>query len=266
MLQELPTLTPGQYNLVYNMFSFTIATMAASFVFFVLAQKNLAPKYRISMMISALVVFIAAYHYFRIFNSWEAAFELNQAGMYEFSGDPFNDAYRYVDWLLTVPLLTVELVLVMGLPKDQSGPLAAKLGIGAALMIATGYPGEVATDTGTRVLWGCISSAFMFYVLYLLWTELGDALQRQSSRVATLLGNARLLLLFTWGFYPIVYCFPYFGWTGSAAVTGVQVGYTIADILAKAGYGVLIYNIAKAKSEEEGFDVSEMVQPATATT
>jgi Bacteriorhodopsin len=265
MLQELPTLSAGQYNLVFNMFSFTIATMFASFVFFVMARNNLAPKYRISMMISALVVFIAGYHYFRITQSWQAAFDL-QNGMYVYSGEPFNDAYRYVDWLLTVPLLTVELVLVMGLPKGKSGPLAAKLGIGAALMIATGYPGEVSTSTSTRVIWGVISSVFMFYVLYLLWSELGDALQRQSDRVATLLGNARLLLLATWGFYPIVYCFPYFGWTGSSAVAGVQVGYTIADVLAKAGYGVLIYNIAKAKSEEEGFDVSEMVEPATVTT
>jgi 3-hydroxyisobutyrate dehydrogenase-like beta-hydroxyacid dehydrogenase len=48
-------------------------------------------------------------------------------------------------------------------------------------------------------------------------------------------------------------------------VVALQVGYTIADVLAKAGYGVLIYNIAKAKSEEEGFNVSEMVEPASAT-
>lgn len=263
MLQELPTLSPVQYSLVYNMFSFTIATMAASFVFFVMAQKNLAPKYRISMMVSALVVFIAGYHYWRIFNSWEAAFMLEN-GSYVFSGEHFNDAYRYVDWLLTVPLLTVELVLVMGLPKGKSGPLAAKLGIGAALMIATGYPGEIATSTTSRVVWGIISSIFMFYVLYLLWSELGDAITDQPSQVATLLGNARLLLLFTWGFYPIVYCFPYFGWTGSSALTGVQVGYTIADILAKAGYGVLIYNIARQKSIEEGFDVSEQTEPVAA--
>ena len=62
MLQELPTLTPGQYSLVFNMFSFTVATMTAAFVFFVMARNNVAPKYRISMMVLALVVFIAGYH------------------------------------------------------------------------------------------------------------------------------------------------------------------------------------------------------------
>jgi bacteriorhodopsin len=247
------------------MFSFTVATMAAAFVFFVLAQKNLAPKYRISMMVSALVVFIAAYHYFRIFQSWEGAFALNEAtGSYQATGEPFNDAYRYVDWLLTVPLLVVELVLVMDLPEGESGPMAAKLGFAAALMIALGYPGEISTSTSQRVIWGTASTLPFVYLLYVLFTELGDVIQRQSSKVATLLGNARLLMLFTWGFYPVVYCAPYFGFTGATSTVAIQVGYTIADVLAKAGYGVLIYNIARAKSEEEGYDVGSMVSPAGA--
>jgi bacteriorhodopsin len=273
MLQELPSLSPAQYSLVYNMFSFTIATMAASFVFFVMSQKNLAPKYRISMMISALVVFIAGYHYWRIFNSWEGAYALSQAaGMYEPTGEPFNDAYRYVDWLLTVPLLVVELVLVMDLPKGESGWTAFKLGFAAALMIALGYPGEISADSslfGTRGIWGFFSTLPFLYLLYVLFTELGDVIQRQSSEVATLLGNARLLLLFTWGFYPLVYMVPMFveGFPSETPTTiaTIQVGYTLADIFAKAGYGVLIYNIARQKSIEEGFDVDEYAEPVTAS-
>ncbi|HKL87718.1 MAG TPA: bacteriorhodopsin [Salinibacter sp.] len=273
MLQELPSLSPAQYSLVYNMFSFTIATMASAFVFFVMSQKNLAPKYRISMMISALVVFIAGYHYWRIFNSWEGAYALSQAaGMYEPTGDPFNDAYRYVDWLLTVPLLVVELVLVMDLPKGESGWTAFKLGLAAALMIALGYPGEISADSslfGTRGIWGFFSTLPFLYLLYVLFTELGDVIQQQSSEVATLLGNARLLLLFTWGFYPLVYMVPMFveGFPSETPTTiaTIQVGYTLADIFAKAGYGVLIYNIARQKSIEEGFDVDEYAEPVTAS-
>ena len=123
---ELPTLTVGQYSLVYNMLSLTIASMLAAFVFFIMAQSRVAPKYRISLMVSALVVGIAGYHYWRIFGSWEGAFELVN-GVYEPSGEPFNDAYRYVDWLLTVPLLVVELVLVMALSRAKQGKLLTKL-------------------------------------------------------------------------------------------------------------------------------------------
>lgn len=270
MFLELPDLSSMQFNLVYNMFSFTIATMFSAFVFFVLAQKNLAPKYRVSMMVSALVVFIAGYHYFRIFGSWDAAYTLTN-GMYEYTGQPFNDAYRYVDWLLTVPLLVVELVLVLGLPKGESGSLMARLGFAAALMIILGYPGEVSANTGlfeTRGVWGLASSIPFVYILYILFTELSNTIQRQSGRVAKLLSNARLLLLATWGFYPIAYMIPMFvdGYPADApgAITSLQVSYTIADVLAKAGYGVLIYSIAKAKSEEEGYVVDEMVKPAGA--
>lgn len=264
MLQELPTLSPAQFSLVYNMFSFTVATMAAAFVYFVMAQKNLAPKYRISMMVSALVVFIAGYHYFRIFNSWDAAYVLNEAaGVYEYSGEPFNDAYRYVDWLLTVPLLVVELVLVMGLPKGKSGKLMAELGFAAALMIALGYPGEIAESNTMRYVWGTASTVPFVWILYRLFIGLSDVIERQSGRVKKLLKNARLLIFATWGFYPLVYLV---GGTETAfGVTTIQVGYTLADIFAKAGYGLLIYAIAKAKSEEEGYNVDEMTQPAQAT-
>ncbi len=102
----MPELSMGQYSLVYNMFSFTIACMFASFAFFLMARDRVAPRFRISLIISALVVGIAGYHYLRIAGSWEGAYSL-VGGAYTPSGEPFNDAYRYVDWLLTVPLLMV---------------------------------------------------------------------------------------------------------------------------------------------------------------
>ncbi|MEO0454725.1 MAG: bacteriorhodopsin, partial [Verrucomicrobiota bacterium] len=157
----MPELSLGQYELVYNMFSLTIASMFASFVFFVLAKNSVSPKYRGSVIASSLVVFIAGYHYFRIFGSWEGAYTL-AGDSYVASGKPFNDAYRYVDWLLTVPLLMVELVLVLGLSKALTKSLIFKLGIAAFLMIALGYPGEIDKEStelaSNRGLWGLLST------------------------------------------------------------------------------------------------------------
>ena len=148
---DLPTLTAGQYSLTFNMFSFTIAAMLGTFVFLLVAQSRVAPKYRISLIVSALVVGIAAYHYIRILGSWQGAYVLD--GMtYVASGAPFNDAYRYVDWLLTVPLLIVELVLVLALAKEIRGNLITKLTIAAVFMIALGYPGEISDDNTTRAI------------------------------------------------------------------------------------------------------------------
>jgi len=257
LVPMLPDLTFGQYNLVYNMVSFTLASMFASFIFFVLARQQVTPKYRPALVMSAIVVAVAGYHYWRIFESWNQAYELVD-GVYVATGVPFNDGYRYVDWLLTVPLLVAELVAVLALPRDKSGPLTAKLAIGALLMIALGYPGEIATDMTTRAIWGFISTIPFVYVLWVLWGELGRAVGRESDQVRVLLRNTRLLLLATWGFYPIVYMLPLFGITGATALVGVQVGYSIADVAAKCGYGVMIYAIARAKMRAEGASIEQV--------
>ncbi|NBV51748.1 xanthorhodopsin, partial [bacterium] len=114
----LTDLSPQQYSTVYNMLSFAVASMLGSFAFFVMGRKLVGPKYRLALVVSSLVVLIAGYHYWRIMGSWTAAYALKD-GVYKLTGEPFNDAYRYVDWLLTVPLLLTELVLVMKLKKDS---------------------------------------------------------------------------------------------------------------------------------------------------
>ncbi len=247
----MPQLTAGQYMLVYNTFSLTIAAMLGSFVFFVLARNLVGEKYRMSLILSALVVGIAGYHYIRIFNSWDHAYSLVD-GMVSATGTPFNDAYRYVDWLLTVPLLLAELVLVLRLPKAQGGPMLWKLVIAAVAMIALGYPGEVSgADMTARFIWGSLSTIPFVYILYVLWVQLGASLPSQPEPVQKLVKNIRLLTLATWGFYPITYCLPYFGIDPSTSVVGIQLGYAIADIFAKCGYGVMIYNIARLKTEAD---------------
>ena len=249
---SLPELTFGQYQLVYNMLSLAIAAMIASFAFFVMARQQLSAKYRPAMIMSSLVVGIAGYHYWRIFNSWEAAYMLSEAGTYVASGEPFNDAYRYVDWLLTVPLLVAELVAVLALPAGKRGSLMARLIVASALMVALGYPGEIAADMTTRVVWAVASTVPFLYILFVLWVELSKAAESNDAHTKVLLRNTRLLLLATWGFYPIAYMMPMLGIAGGAAMVGLQVGYSIADITAKCGYGVMIYHIARSKMAAEG--------------
>merc|ERR1712151_1400212 len=93
-------------------------------------------RYKGAVCISGLVTFIAAYHYFRIFNSWVEAYSYTTGkDGPQLTGVPFNDAYRYMDWLLTVPLLLIEILLVMNLSDEQYNSKAKTLGIGSALMI-----------------------------------------------------------------------------------------------------------------------------------
>merc|ERR1712061_457009 len=104
------------------------AGMGSATIFFWLQLANVNKAYRTALNITGLVTAIATYHYIRIFNSWVDAFTIaNKDGgdyVVKLSGAPFNDAYRYVDWLLTVPLLLIELILVMKLPKEETVKLA----------------------------------------------------------------------------------------------------------------------------------------------
>ncbi len=263
----MQALSVEQYFFVYNAFSFTLATMAAATLFLWLGRSQVGPAYRTALTISGLVTAIAAYHYYRIFNSWESAFEVRN-GVLTVTGLAFNDAYRYVDWLLTVPLLLIELVLVMRLSSEETSRKATRLGLAAALMIILGYPGEIATDNATRALWGTLSTIPFLYIVYELFVGLGAAISRQPQNARGLVNTARWLTFMSWGFYPIVYMIPYTGLSGATTETALQIGYTVADLIAKAGVGVLVYLIAVRKSAIEygtadGKDAAG--QPTTAT-
>jgi bacteriorhodopsin len=246
----MEALTVGQFSLVYNAFSFTFATMAATTIFLWLGRSQVGPAYKTALTISGLVCAIAAYHYFRIFESWEAAYDVKN-GVATATGYAFNDAYRYVDWLLTVPLLLIELILVMRLSAEETISKSLTLGSAAALMVILGYPGEIATDFNTRFLWGTLSAIPFVYIMWQLFAGLSASINNQPESVRELVKKARLLTFASWGFYPIVYMIPYTSLAGSTVSVGVQVGYTIADLIAKAGLGVLIYLIAVRKSQAE---------------
>ena len=243
-------LSVGQFSLVYNAFSLTLAAMGAATLFLWLGRSQVNANYKTALTISGLVTAIAAYHYFRIFENWNAAYVVRN-GVLSATGVAFNDAYRYVDWLLTVPLLLIELVLVMRLPAKETVSTATRLGFAAALMIALGYPGEIAHDNMTRAIWGTLSTVPFVYIVWVLFKGLGESIDRQPESVKGLVKSARLLTFASWGFYPIVYMIPYTNLGGGAVTTGVQVGYTLADILAKAGVGVMIFLIATRKSAVE---------------
>jgi bacteriorhodopsin len=200
---------------------------------------------------SSMVTFIAGYHYLRIFDSFKHASEGGKV-LLDGSQDAFNEAYRYVDWLLTVPLLLVEVIAVLALAKEVSRSLIMRLVPASAAMIALGYPGEISSDQNTQVLYGVLSTLPFIYILYVLFVELGKSLDRQPAGVAETIGRLRLLLIATWGVYPIAYIFNIVGDATASSFVTVQVGYTIADILAKCVFGLTILKIAKMKSAAEG--------------
>lgn len=245
-------LTFGQYELVYNAFSFGTAAFLAATIFFWLGLSQVSAKYKTALVITGLVTFIAGYHYLRIFNSFGAAYtEID--GIVTATGVTFNVAYRYVDWLLTVPLLLIELILVMGLSRSETISKSTTLGIAAALMIILGYPGEVSSGIdSTRFIWGALSMIPFLYIVYNLFVGLSDSINKQPEDVRGLVSAARWVVILSWFFYPIVYFAPFvMSVDGGGTFTVIEVGYTIADVVAKAVFGVMIFTIAVRKSQSQ---------------
>lgn len=237
MLQEV-TLTGNQYLLVYNVFSLVVASMFAAFVYFLLNVSQVAKQYRNAVVVSAVVVGIAGYHYFRIFTGW--------------ADGEFNEGYRYADWLLTVPLLLIELLIVLGLVAAKRRTMTIQLVVAAILMIALGYPGEIATETSTKWIFWVLSMIPFLYILATLVREMTGAAKRESAGVASALRVALVLLLVAWLVYPIAYLFPVIFEEGSSTAETVrQVGYSVADLLAKPVYGLAILAVAKRRTAEE---------------
>lgn len=246
------TITQAQYETVYNFLSLTIAAQLFTALFLIIALSRVLPRYRQAITIAAIVCGIAAYHYFRIFESFKAAFvttAIGGTGNYsQAAGEIFNEGYRYVDWLLTVPLLLVELIAVLALARKIQTRLLVRLIPASALMIILGYPGEMSGDNTIRGIFGLLSTLPFLYILFVLFVELSKSLDRQPVGVRKTISNLRLLLLLSWGVYPIAYLLPLIGVGGADAWVGKQIGYSVADIVAKAIYALIIFNIAKKKS------------------
>jgi len=250
-----------QYQAVYNVLSFALASMMATTMFLWFRSFAVQEKYRSAVLISGLVTFIAAYHYIRIFNSWVEAYEYKAGAVKDgalemqnptLTGVPFNDAYRYMDWLLTVPLLLVEILLVMKLDEATYNSKAWSLGVSAALMIVSGYYGELVVTGDLTPRWTCwfISMIFFLYIVYELLVGLADATNNETDPVVrSKISTAQVMTVISWCTYPVVYLFPMLGISAAHAVVGIQIGYCCSDIISKCGVGLTIYQITYAKSK-----------------
>merc|ERR1711981_70971 len=238
-------ISDAHFQLVYDVLSFSLASMMATTMFLWFRIPAIVPKYKSAVLISGLVTFIAAYHYIRIFNSWVDAYEYPKATggqMWppftapaypdpKLTGIPFNDAYRYMDWLLTVPLLLIEIVLTMKLSPEES-------------------------NAKRWFFWGGAMCCFLYIVKELVYGLEAAAAKEQDANIRNLIWAARWYTVISWLTYPIVYIIPLLGFHGSKApgaqaVMLIQCGYCASDIISKCGVGLLIYQITYAKSQVE---------------
>ena len=241
----LSTITPiAQDNYVaFTFFIGTMAMMAAS-VFFFFELNNVPQKWRTSVLVSGLITFIAAVHYY-----YMRSYNLETGESPTF--------FRYVDWILTVPLMCVEFYLITKKAGAKAG-LLWKLIFASVVMLITGYFGET-MDRAHSVLWGVISGAAYFYIAYLIWFgEVASLAQTAGPSVAKATRILAWFVLVGWAIYPLGYILGtpggLFGMTFVSdpkdAAVAMDIVYNIADAINKIGFGLVIYTLAKSDSND----------------
>jgi len=244
-LPEFVTADGATLELVtFFLFFVGYISMGAAFVFFMAERNSVAPQYRTTMTISALIVGIAAFHYYYM------------RGVYADYGT-VSIEYRYMDWIITVPLMALKFPSLVGkeaITDDKFLGLGFT-GIcftGALIMIGFGYLGESgAIDGMLGLILGGVGWAMIIVATGTPWSS-GKGVD--NSKIAPELmwsTNAlRWFICVGWVIYPIGYLFnPTAGVSDAVSAELMAVLYNIADMINKIGFGVVAWMGAKKATE-----------------
>ena len=216
--------------------SFWLISMAlvASTAFFFLETARVQAKWKTSLVVSGLVTLVAAVHYFYMRDVWVA------------TGDT-PTVYRYIDWLITVPLLMIEFYLILRAITAVSGGVFWRLTIGSLIMLIGGYLGEAGYINVTVGF--IIGMAGWAYILYEIFAgEAGKVAANDApASVKSAYSTMRWIVTIGWAIYPLGYFFGYMA--GGASMESLNIIYNLADVLNKIAFGVIIWNVAVTESE-----------------
>lgn len=235
----------GPFNLnqavAFTFFVGSMAMMGAT-AFFWLEMRNVSERWRTSLLVSGLITFIAAVHYYYMRDFFVA------------NGDS-PTFFRYVDWLLTVPLMCVEFYLIT---KKAGGKIGTmwKLIFASVVMLVTGYIGEaVYGDVAASWVWGLISGIAYFYIVYLVWAgEIAKLAANAGGAVRKANNVLAWFVLVGWAIYPVGYILGtnggLFGLDFGVDAGFMDVVYNIGDAVNKIGFGLVIYTLAVSKEQD----------------
>lgn len=256
--ENLFSYNPMAYNMVAHVLTLGYAVMLAALFYFILTMRTVAPKYRMSSVLSVVVMVSAFLLLYMQKTNWTNAFAYNAAsGLYERIGnaDGFTNGYRYLNWLIDVPMLLFQILFIVTLTQDKFRSLRNQFFVSGPLMILTGYIGQFyeATNSTLLLVWGGISSLFFFHVIYLIHKIISEAKKTMSKQAARIMGSIFWLFVISWMLYPGAYLMPLY-LNSEIGVVGRQISYTVADVLSKVIYGVMLTQVATIRSKEDKFE------------
>ena len=207
--------------------------MLAATAFFFMETGNVAAGWRTSVIVAGLVTGIAFIHYMYMREVWIS------------TGDS-PTVYRYIDWLITVPLQMVEFYLILSAVGKANSGMFWRLLLGSLVMLIGGYLGEAGYINST--LGFIIGMAGWIYILYEIFSgEAGKAAAKSGNKaLVTAFGAMRMIVTVGWAIYPLGYVFGYL--TGGVDATSLNVVYNLADFINKIAFGLVIWAAATSSS------------------
>jgi bacteriorhodopsin len=253
---QLTSYTDWEYQLLLYVIVIAGLALFASFVYSLVTRSEVSKRWRTAPVTSALICGVAFIAYVVI--ALELVLGFRTVGMLHIPKPGTTlTGLRYLDWSVTVPLLTVEFLSVCNLRRATSAYLRFTTMGAAFLMILTGYFGVIGVGQshatkGGLLIWGAVSTVFFLYLYVALLAQMRATVKDVAPETAVSLRNSAILLLSLWGVYPLVYLIPLFAAPGNAgwALT-VQIAFSLADIAAKAGFGAQIHKVAKLRTAED---------------
>ena len=218
-------------------FWFISMALVASTAFFFLETQRVSGKWKTSLTVSGLVTLVAAVHYFYMRDVWVTT-----------GSTP--TVFRYIDWLITVPLLMIEFYLILSAITKVPGGVFWRLMIGTLVMLIGGYVGEAGyVGVWPAFIVGMIGWAFILYEICA-----GEAGKINAAKAPASVQSAfrlmRLIVTFGWAIYPIGYFFGYLtGANPADSMKALNVIYNLADVLNKIAFGVIIWSVAVSETD-----------------
>lgn len=219
-----------------SFWAISMALVAAT-AFFFLETQRVSGKWKTSLTVSGLVTLVAATHYFYMREVWV-----------ETGSTP--TVFRYIDWIITVPLLMTEFYLILAAITKVPIGVFWRLLLGTLVMLIGGYVGEA----GYVAAWpafivGMLGWGFILYEIFGGQASQLNAKQAPAS-VQSAFKVMRMIVVIGWAIYPVGYFFGYLtGQNPADSMKALNIIYNLADVLNKIAFGVIIWSVAVAETD-----------------
>ncbi len=214
------------------------AAMVAATYFFYVERDRVIGKWKTSLTVAAMVTGIAAIHYFYM------------RGYYVSTGDS-PTVFRYVDWILTVPLQIIEFYLILAAITAVSVSLFWRLLIASLVMLIAGYLGEV-NSGNSSMLWilFIIGLVAWVYIIYEIFAGEASKISAEKGTDASkrAFNALRIIVTVGWAIYPLGYIY---GYAGGGDIAALNIIYNLADFINKIAFGLIIWSCAVSESEKK---------------